>query len=160
MKQALLRSLLASAALLTALGCGPSFEMNLPDRFVVLQSSGQSSTAGYVQRGTTPDGVVIALRAIEHREQGTLSFWGEAIVRRLRDQQGYELLSEEAIEAANGQPGQLMRFGRDLDGHSYRYTVAVFPTPAYLWITDAGGRAEPFTEVESEIEAAMAAARF
>ena len=156
----LIRSLLTLASLTAALGCAPSFEMGLPSRFVVLEADRGDALSGYVQRGTTPDGVVVGLRSIEHRVQGSLPFWSEAVVRRLRDQEGYAVLSEDSIEAANGQAGHLIRLGRDLNGHGYRYTVAVFATPSHLWIADAGGRAEPFTEMESEIEAAIAAARF
>lgn len=137
-------------------GCAPSFQLPLPGRFVVLEGTGNDATAGYVQRATTPDGVVVGLRAIDHRVEGTLAFWSEAVVRQLRDSRGYAVLGEEEIHAARGQPGHLVRFGRDLDGHSYRYTVAVFVTEDYVWIADAGGREEQYTALEPDVERAIA----
>lgn len=148
---------LAAAALSGALsGCGPSFQLTLPERFVVLEDTGSEATSGCVQRATTPDGVVVGLRALEHRVEGTLAFWSEAVVRQLRDHDGYAVLGEEDIEAAHGQPGRLVRLGRDLDGHAYRYTVAVFVTDDHIWIADAGGREELYVALEPEVERAFA----
>lgn len=137
-------------------GCAPSFNLPLPERFVVLEGTGNDATAGFVQRATTPDGVVVGLRALDHRVEGTLAFWSEAVVRQLRDQRGYAVLGEEDIHAAGGQPGHLVRFGRDLDGHSYRYTVAVFVTDDHVWIADAGGREESYAALELDVERAIA----
>jgi hypothetical protein len=135
-------------------GCAPSYTFPLPERFVVLEDDG-STTTGYVQRATTPDGVVVGLRALEHRVEGTLAFWSEAVVRQLRDHRGYAVLGEEEIQAATGQPGRLVRLGRDLDGHAYRYTIAVFVTDDHIWIADAGGREELYVALEPEVERAM-----
>ena len=149
-------SLVAALAASALAGCGPQFNFSLPERFVVLEDPG-ASTTGYVQRATTPDGVVVGLRALDHRVEGTLAFWSEAVVRQLRDQRGYAVLAEEDIAAAHGEPGRLVRLGRDLDGHSYRYTIAVFVTEDHVWIADAGGREEPFAALEPEIEGAIRA---
>ena len=153
------RIVTASLALVALAGCAPSFAFPLPERFVVLEERGEA-TAGYVQRATTPDGVVVGLRALEHRIEGTLAFWSEAVVRQLRDHRGYAVLAEEAIRAANGQPGRLIRLGRDLDGHAYRYTVAVFVTDDHIWIADAGGREELFAALEPDVERAITALAF
>lgn len=142
-----------------AAGCGPSFELTLPDRFVRLRDP--SALGGYELRATTPDGVVVGVEVIDNAENGTLDFWKEAVLNRLRDQQGYALLSEESVRAANGQQGHLMRFGRDLSGHSYRYTVALFvseSTPIHL--VEAGGREEPYVALEPQIEASIERMRF
>lgn len=150
---------LATFVLLLA-GCAPSFEMQLSDRFVVLGDDAARHSSGYVQRATTVDGVVIGLRALEHRVRGPLPFWSEAVLRRMRDGEGYALLSRDDVQAANGQRGTLLRFGRDLNGRPYRYTVAVFVTDSRLWIVDAGGREEAFVSAESEIERSIQAVRF
>ncbi len=149
------RNILLSLVLCaTVAGCAPSFTFPLPERFAVLEDQ-QTSPDGYVQRATTPDGVVVGLRALERRVKGTLPFWSEAVVRQLRDHRGYAVLGESDIRAANGQPGRLVRLGRDLDGHSYRYTVAVFVTDDYIWIADAGGREELYAALEPQIEQAI-----
>jgi len=142
-----------------AAGCGPSFELTLPERFVRLRHAHQ--LGGYELRATTPDGVVVGVEVIENAENGTLDFWKEAVLTRLRDQQGYALLSEESVRAANGQEGHLMRFGRDLSGHSYRYTVALFVSPTTaIHLVEAGGREEPYTALEPQIEASIERMRF
>jgi hypothetical protein len=105
--------------------------------------------------------VVVGVEVIENAENGTLDFWKEAVLTRLRDQQGYALLSEESVRAANGQEGHLMRFGRDLSGHSYRYTVALFVSPTTaIHLVEAGGREEPYTALEPQIEASIERMRF
>ena len=146
---------LALALAATTTGCGAGFAMELPERFVVLELDRSAQSNGYVQRGTTPDGVVIGLRALDHRVRGTREFWSEAVVRQLRDRSGYELIDESEIEAANGQTGTLLRLGRDLDGHSYRYTVAVFVTDSHIWIADAGGRQSVYDPMSEQIEGAI-----
>ncbi|HJL14265.1 MAG TPA: serine/threonine protein kinase [Sandaracinaceae bacterium LLY-WYZ-13_1] len=148
--------LLLCLAAVALAGCAPSFTLPLPERFVVLEDEDRDPTAGYVQRATTPDGVVVGLRALDHRVEGTLAFWSEAVIRQLRDHRGYAVLGEEEIRAASGQPGRLYRLGRDLDGHAYRYTVAVFVTDDHIWVADAGGREEPFAALEPQVEQAFA----
>jgi len=151
---------LALATLLSTLaGCGPQFDLSLPERFVVLAEDDRGRRAHYEMRATTPDGVVVGVKALEHRVEGSLAFWTEAVTRRLRDQRGYELLSEEDVRSASGVEGHLMRFGRDLGGHSYRYTMAVFVTESRIWIVEAGGREEPFSALEADVERSIAAMR-
>lgn len=138
-------------------GCAPSFQLALPSRFVELQDASRGS---YELRATTTDGVVVGVDVIPNREHATLEFWSDASRRSLRDGQGYELLSEATIDAASGQHGQLMRFGRDLSGHAYRYTLALFVTPDAIWVIEAGGRAEAYTTAESDIEQSISRMRF
>jgi hypothetical protein len=147
------------ALAILAAGCGPGFAMNLPDRFVELTPENGRGT--YELRATTPDGVVVGVEVIENREQGGLAFWKEAILRRLRDQQGYALLSQAGVRAANGQRGHLMRFGRDLNGHAYRYTLAIFASEATpIFLVEAGGREQAFTPLEQQIETSIRRMQF
>jgi hypothetical protein len=142
------------ALVLCLAGCGPGFHLALPDRFVEL--SPESGRGSYELRATTPDGVIVGVEVIENREHGRLEFWKEAVLRRLRDQQGYALLSEEGIRAASGQEGHLMRFGRDLNGHSYRYTLAIFASESSpIFLVEAGGREETYTPLETDIETSI-----
>ena len=110
-----LHAALAALAILAG-GCGPSFTLQLPDRFVNLTDDPEHGDDRFDLRATTPDGVVVGVQALDHHVNGTLVFWSEAVTRRLRDQQGYALLSEDDVTAATGEAGHLMRFGRDLDG--------------------------------------------
>ncbi|MCC6876565.1 MAG: hypothetical protein IT378_19840 [Sandaracinaceae bacterium] len=147
-------SLLATALALTA--CGPSYQLTLPEQFVQLQEG----RGTYQMRATTTDGVVVGLDVIPNREHASPTFWVDAARRAVRDGQGYALLGEDAIDAASGQHGQILRFGRDLNGHAYRYTIVLFVTPDAIWLIEAGGREAAYTAVESEIEASIRAMRF
>lgn len=135
-------------------GCGASFELTLPDSFVRLEDE-QQAADGYELRAVSNDGVVIAMQVIEHRVEGTLTFWSEAVLRRLRDQAGYALLSADDVQAASGQPGRILRLGRDLNGHVYRYTVVVYVTAASIFIAEAGGPEAAFVAVEADVETAL-----
>ncbi len=146
------------ALALTLSACGPSYQLTLPSRFVALQDD--SARGSYELRATTTDGVVMGLDVIPNREHATLEFWSDAAKRSVRDGQGYELLSEADMEAASGQPGHVMRFARDLSGHSYRYTMVLFVTPDALWLIEAGGREEAYAAAEHDVEASVAAMRF
>ncbi len=81
-------------------------------------------------------------------------------MRRLRDQEGYAVLSEADTRAANGQVGKLVRLGRDLNGHAFRYTIAIFVSDEYLWIVDAGGREDAFIAQQNDIEQSITELRF
>ena len=146
-----------SLVLLTVLagGCGAQFDLTLTDRFVVLEEDDDYRSVEYELHATSVDGVVVGVRRVEHDVEGTLTFWSEAVRRRLRDGEGYALLGEDEIQAASGEKGQLLRFGRELEGHQYRYTLALFVTGDHLWLVEAGGREEAFTAAEADIERAL-----
>lgn len=148
----------ALASLLALSGCGASFELTTPDTFVRLEEE-QQEADGYELRAVSNDGVVIAMQVIEHRVEGTLTFWSEAVLRRLRDQAGYALLSADDVQAASGQPGRILRLGRDLNGRVYRYTVVVYVTDASIFIAEAGGPEEAFVAVEADVETALRGVR-
>ena len=147
---------LALAACLSSLatGCGAIFEMEIPDQFVRLDDESQERD-GYEMRAVTNDGVVLGMQVIEHKVEGTLAFWTEAVTRRIRDAQGYALLGTEEVRAASGEPGNLLRFGRDVRGVPYRYTVAVYVTERSIFIAEAGGREDAFEALEGEVDRAL-----
>lgn len=148
-----------SLSALFSVGCAPAFELTLPDRFVDLRDDPDVSRMQYDMRATTPDGVVVGVQALAHRVDGSLVFWTEAVTLRVRDQQGYALLSEEDVNSAGGVRGHLMRFARDLDGHAYRYTVALFVTPDRIFVVEAGGREAAYQPLEEGIESSIRAMR-
>ncbi len=144
---------------LAAAGCGPSITLELPERFVNLNEDSELRREQYAYRATTPDGVVVGVQRLDLRVNSALAFWSEAVMRRLRDQQGYALLGEEDVSAASGERGHLMRFGRDVEGHAYRYTVGLFVTESHIWVVEAGGREDAYTPLEADIERSIRAMR-
>jgi len=154
-----MKRLIPLLAIALAAGCGPGFELTLPDRFVDLTDDPDVRRGHFHMRATTPDGVVVGVQELDHRVDGSLVFWSEAVTRRVRDHQGYALLAEEDITSGTGERGHLMRFGRDLEGHAYRYTVALFVTPDRIVVVEAGGREEPYEALEEGIERSIRAMR-
>jgi hypothetical protein len=151
------RSLVFAVLLAIALtGCaGRHFALTPPEHFVELEESAQRAM-GYDLRALSADGVVIGVRQIDNDRHGSRAFWVDAVRNRLRRDGGYALLSESETRAGDGIEGHQMRFGRDEEGHPYRYWVTVFVTPSHVFVIEAGGREERFTEAETEIEAALA----
>ncbi|MEZ4336981.1 MAG: serine/threonine protein kinase [Sandaracinaceae bacterium] len=146
-------------ALLALAGCGPGFTLQLPERFVSLTDDPDLRDERYDMRATTSDGVVVGVQRLDHRVNGALTFWSEAVTNRMRDQQGYALLGEDDLTAATGQRGHLMRFARDVEGHAYRYTIALFVTDDHIFVVEAGGREEAYTALEEDIERSIRAMR-
>ncbi|MEM1414054.1 MAG: hypothetical protein AAGH15_04105 [Myxococcota bacterium] len=142
-------------ALLLAAACAPSFSLPLPERFVALEDQ-DDARPPYRMRATTPDGVVLGVRTLDNGVEGSVTFWAEAVTRRLRDQLAYALLADEEVRAKSGEAGRLLRFGRDLEGHTYRYLVALYVAGDTLFLVEAGGREEPYAALEEAIEAAIA----
>lgn len=149
------------AVLVSALaGCKPQYTLDLPDRFAQLRDDRQGEHLHYALRATTPDGVVVGVKHLSGGEvDGTLAFWTEAISRQLREVRGYALLGESELTAASGERGAVLRFGRELSGHAYRFTVVVFALPDRLVLVEMGGREEPFVALEAEVERSIAAMR-
>ena len=108
---------------------------------------------------------MLSLRRIDNDRAGDLSFWTDALRNRLRTVRGYALLDEREVQAETGQPGRRMRFGRDEGSQPYLYWITVFVDPAGLfapsriYVLEAGGRKDAFSEVEDELERAMASLR-
>lgn len=151
-----MRLVLVTWLALALTGCGAAFEMSVPDSFVRLDDNAQERD-GYEMRAVTNDGVVLAMQVIDHKVEGSLAFWTEAVTRRIRDAQGYALLGTEEVHAASGEPGNLVRFGRDIRGATYRYTVAIYVTADHIFIAEAGGREDAYVPLEGSIEAALVA---
>ena len=141
-------------------GCAPSYLIPLPDRFATLREDRVGERNGYRFRATTPDGVVVAVKHLDREADGALEFWSEAVSSQLREGHGYALLGDEDIAVASGETGHLMRFGRDLEGHTYRFTVVVFVFEDHLVLVEAGGREVPYGVLESDIEASIRRMRF
>ncbi len=144
-----IRLALIGGALLT--GCGSSFSMATPQRFVELDEEGSL----YDARFTTADGVVLSVRELPHEPEGDMDFWVEAIQNRIRMNGGYALVDTRDVRAASGHSGKQLRFGRDQQGTPYRYWVTLFLTERHLFLVEAGGRTEVFDEAEDTIESAI-----
>ncbi len=148
------------ACALLAPACAP-YSVVTPDGMIEL-SEGRWSPYDY--RATTPEGVVVGARQIRMREDGDvppadLEFWVNATKLRLRTTAGYALLSEEEIRSADGREGVMLHFGRDQEGGTYRYDIALFVTEKFVHVIEAGGDQELYDAATEAIDEAVASYR-
>jgi len=127
-------SLLAAAALC---GCGASFKQPTPGGFVELEDQEH-----YDYRATTADGLVIAVRELDHEPKGEVTFWVDAISNHMRQRGGYALLTRKNVRTRSGAEGVQLRFGHDQGSRPYLYVVTVFVTDDHIYLLEAGGSAE------------------
>jgi hypothetical protein len=106
-------------------------------------------------RATTPEGVVIGVRAFDNDPKGGFSFWSRALERRLREIAGYALLDKRDVTARGGLTGVAMKFGHDEGKTPYLYTVALFVTDKKIYVLEAGGKKDEVSKVQEQIEWAI-----
>ena len=150
-----MRARVLAIVLLAAAGCGRSFAVRTPGRFVALDEPGEA----FAYRAITADGVVIAVRSIEHEPRGSLRFWAEAIENRMRLGEGYAIEPPTGVRAANGVRGRRLRFGRDQGTHAYRYWIDLYVTDDWIHLVETGGRADRFDPHRAAIERALSSFR-
>ncbi len=148
----MLRWMLIVAAGLSGVGCGPSFVAATPPGFVEIENEWDD----YDYRATTADGLVIAVREIDHDPQGTIEFWIQAINNRMRDRGGYALLETVKVKSADGVEGTQLRFGHDEEGNRpHLYYVTLFVTESSILLLEAGGTKKLMTENAAQIDKAV-----
>ncbi|MBN1612502.1 MAG: serine/threonine protein kinase [Polyangiaceae bacterium] len=135
---------LLSIAVLACAACGPSFKVATPTGFAELDDE------RYDYRATSADGLVLAVRQIDHDPQADEAFWLKALKNRLHDQ-GYALLEERPVTSAGGVKGTLLRFGHDEQGGPHLYLVALYVTEDYLFLFEAGGTEEQVKRYDQQI---------
>jgi len=131
-------TIVLAAAVFTvfAVGCGRPFDVKTAPGFVELDDQAPA----YDYRATTPEGVVVSVRAIaNHDERGDLAFWTRAITLQLRDVSGYALLDTADAKSSDGTLGKKLTFGHDEDGKPYTYTITIYMAQGRLFIVEAGG---------------------
>lgn len=147
-----MKTLLAVVALLCAVGCGHSFEAATPAGFVELDDD----ASAYDYRSTSADGVVMAVRELDHEPKGEPEFWVKAIKNRMRERGGYALIDEKPVQSGDGVKGTQLRFGHDEDsGKPHLYYVTLFVTDDALFLLEAGGTKDLMTASAKKIDQAV-----
>ncbi|MBK7580983.1 MAG: serine/threonine protein kinase [Myxococcales bacterium] len=144
------RLILGLVAGLALAGCGHSFEATTPPGFVELEDQ-----EAYDYRATTADGLVIAVREIDHEPKGSMAFWTRAIENRMRQRGGYALLGTRDVKTAGGLDGKQLRFGHDESGKPHLYYVTLFVTDKYIFLLEAGGTKELVEKQSAELDQAV-----
>ena len=129
--------------------CARPVQVKTAPGFIELR---EQSEAGYVYRATSPDGVVIGVRAIEDEERGDLAFWVRSITLQLRDVRGYALLDTSDTKTSDGVPGKRLRFGSDEGKKTYLYEVTLFRTKNRLFVVEAGGLKEQVERARASLD--------
>lgn len=140
-------SLFVVLALLAA-ACGRPFEPATPAGFVEVEDDQHDGR--YEYRATSPDGLVLALRAVDNEKGGDLEFWVRAVSNQLRDQGGYALLETVEVKAVNAS-GKQLRFGLDQGSTPHLYYVSLFLKGDRVFVHEAGGTKELMTKHASEV---------
>ena len=146
-------SALALAAL-ALVGCGHHFEATTPQGFVELEDQ-----EAYDYRATTADGLVIAVREIDHDPKGEVNFWVRAIENRMRQRGGYALVGTKDVKTQSELGGKQLRFGHDESGKPHLYYVTIFVTPDHIFLLEAGGTKELMDKGGPELDQAIAGFR-
>jgi hypothetical protein len=144
--------LLLFTALLIA-ACAPSFQATTPAGFVELDRDDDDPTYHY--RATTADGLVLAVRVIDHEPKGALSFWVRAIENEMRNRGGYALLESKSVQTGQGLNGQQLRFGHDEGSEPHLYYLTVFVTDRFIYLVEAGGTKKLVEANQGQIDAAI-----
>lgn len=157
--QRFLLFIVAGFALALTSACGAPFKALAPNEMIVVDDGGRWDS--YDFRATTPDGVVFAIRSAKMKDGtdtpvGTLDFWSEALLLRMRTTQGYALLDEEDVVSGDGTGGRMFHFGRDQENASYRYSVAIFTTRKHVHIVEFGGESELYDQHSDLLDEALA----
>ena len=142
-KSALICGFLAIVSMLTiGSGCGRPFDVKTANGFVELENQAPD----YDFRATTPDGVVMSVRAVDNTgstgQRGDIGFWERAVTLEMRDVQGYALLDAVDVTSADGSKGRQLKFGHDEDGKPYIYWVTIYLAQSRIYIVEAGGKKE------------------
>jgi hypothetical protein len=123
-------------------GCGRPFDIPTSSGFVELENQAPD----YDYRATTPDGVILSVRAIDNTssagERGDLGFWERAITLEMRGVQGYALLDAKDVTSADGSKGRQLKFGHDEDAKPYAYWVTLYLAQGRIYVVEAGGKKE------------------
>lgn len=123
---------------LSIAGCGAPLEGRAARGFVEVKKD-----PNYDFRAVAPEGVAVAGRVIADPGSTDLAFWERAVTLRVREIDGYELLSARDVAAPGGGAGRELTFGHDEDQKPYLYRVRFFVANGKLVVIETGGhRAE------------------
>ena len=150
----MMRPFMFTLLALTAMACGTPFRASTPSAFVELDEPD-----GYDYRAIAPEGVAIAVRAIDLDGKGDLPFWVRATTLRMRQMNGYALLKETNIQSHDGTAGKELVFGHDEGGKPFLYTLRLFVAQGRLFVVEAGGPKHAFEQHKVAIDDSLSKVR-
>jgi hypothetical protein len=133
------RLVLAALAVAVLTGCGHPRPVTarVAAGFVELRDD-----ARYDFRAVAPEGIAVAARAVPHEGATEVAFWERAITLRMRELDGYALVSSADVTGPDGEKGRELVFGHDEEGKPYVYRVRLFIERDRLLVVEVGGSRE------------------
>ncbi len=130
-------------------GCGRPFDAKTAPGFVELENQ----EPGYDFRATTPEGVVMSVRAIDNAsDKGDLTFWTRAVTLEMRDVSGYALLDTVDVTSKDGTKGKRLLFGHDEDGKPFLYSATLFLAQDRLFVVESGGAKSEMERYQASLD--------
>jgi len=145
------------ALALAAVACGKPFRVETAPGFVEVHEE----NAAYDYRAVVPDGVAVAVRAvdIEEGQPKDVVFWERAFALRTRELDGYALVQTGAARSLDGVAGRELVFGHDEQGKPFVYRVRLFVSGDKLVVAEAGGAREEMERWRTSVDWMLASVR-
>lgn len=106
-------------------GCA-TLQMDVPDRFLVIEEEGDSLKA------MTPEESKIWVRDFDDDTFGSLTFWRDAVKGDLLKGRGYTLIEESSVKDGLGNEGIALVVETTLSGRPVKELLAVFIVPGWF----------------------------
>jgi hypothetical protein len=113
----------------------------------------------YAWRAVAPDGVAVAMRVVPLDDRADLAFWAHAVTLRMRESEGYALVTERDVATRDGTPGKELVFGHDESGKPFLYRVRVFLGKKNLYVVEAGGTKDQMARYEASVDWMLASVK-
>ncbi len=97
----------------------------------------------------------MGVRAVPNRDGGNLSFWSEAVDRRLQSSGFYRPINQTETRTARGLVGKTLRYGAGDPQSGGTYWVTLFVTRDWVYFVESGGNAAAFARAQTEVEQAI-----
>jgi len=130
----------ALTAALASAACGLPFSIRTPADFAKVEEP----PSPWQYRAVTAYGVALTVRTEENSGHASLAFWVEAVDRSLRKNPAYHPNGVTDVKSASGVAGKRLEyiFGAPETGNVY--VLAVYATPAKVYVLETGGTKEAF----------------
>lgn len=153
----MVRTALILAVLAAGLaGCAGTSRIDVPEAFVTLD---EGSGWEFDLRAVSADGVVLAVRTEENKENGTLAFWAQAVENELTGAKGYALAKANDVTTDAGRPARRMEFTAEKAGVPYGYIIVMTADERSVRIAEAGGPADKVELHRQDIDKALLSVR-
>jgi hypothetical protein len=132
-----------------------SYEVAAAPGFVKLENA----QPPYDWRAVAPDGVAVALRVVPLDDGADLAFWTHAVTLRMREMDGYALVSSSDVRSRDGTAGKELVFGHDESGKPFIYRVRIFLAGKRLYVAEAGGAKDQMDRYAASVDWMLASVR-